>query len=119
MGLDTNHNCFHGAYSAFSRWRDRLTELAGLDEKVLNGLVTADTVRGKWKKRNPPADVLHVLLLHSDCDGKIPHRFCKPLAKRLDELRRIDDDDWSRTTTAQFIDGLLSAHKAGDGIYFS
>lgn len=29
MGLDTTHNCWHGAYSAFSRWREQLAIAAG------------------------------------------------------------------------------------------
>jgi hypothetical protein len=29
MGLDTTHDAWHGAYSAFSRWRDKLAEVAG------------------------------------------------------------------------------------------
>jgi hypothetical protein len=117
MGLDTNHNCFHGAYSAFGRWRDRLAALAGLDEKQLNARVTEDTIRGEWKPEEP-ADVLDVLLLHSDCDGKISHRFCLPLADRLAQLEKIDGDEWSRDRTLQFIAGLRSAHVAGDDIYF-
>ena len=30
MGLDTTHDCWHGAYSAFMRWRKKLAEVAGL-----------------------------------------------------------------------------------------
>lgn len=30
MGLDVSHNCWHGAYSAFMRWRKKLAEVAGL-----------------------------------------------------------------------------------------
>lgn len=30
MGLDTSHGCWHGAYSAFNRWRDKLAEIAGI-----------------------------------------------------------------------------------------
>lgn len=30
MGLDTSHDCWHGAYSAFHRWRCKLAEVAGL-----------------------------------------------------------------------------------------
>lgn len=30
MGLDTSHDCWHGAYSAFGRWREKLAEVAGL-----------------------------------------------------------------------------------------
>jgi hypothetical protein len=29
MGLDTSHGCWHGAYSAFARWRGKLAEVAG------------------------------------------------------------------------------------------
>ncbi len=30
MGLDCSHNAWHGAYSAFMRWRTKLAEIAGL-----------------------------------------------------------------------------------------
>ena len=30
MGLDTTHNCWHGAYSAFMRWRQEIARAAGL-----------------------------------------------------------------------------------------
>lgn len=30
MGLDTTHNCWHGAYSAFMRWRQEVARAAGL-----------------------------------------------------------------------------------------
>lgn len=30
MGLDTTHDAWHGAYSAFMRWREKLAEVAGL-----------------------------------------------------------------------------------------
>ena len=30
MGLDCSHNAWHGAYSAFMRWRQKLAEVAGL-----------------------------------------------------------------------------------------
>jgi hypothetical protein len=29
MGLDVSHGCWHGAYSAFHRWRVKLAEVAG------------------------------------------------------------------------------------------
>lgn len=29
MGLDTTHGCWHGAYSAFMRWREMLADAAG------------------------------------------------------------------------------------------
>jgi hypothetical protein len=30
MGLDCSHNAWHGAYSAFMRWRQKVAEVAGL-----------------------------------------------------------------------------------------
>lgn len=30
MGLDCSHNAWHGAYSAFMRWREKIAEVAGL-----------------------------------------------------------------------------------------
>lgn len=30
MGLDTTHDCWHGAYSSFMRWRRMLAKAAGL-----------------------------------------------------------------------------------------
>src|SRR5437016_2133419 len=35
MGLDTTHDCWHGAYSAFMRWRTKLAEVAGLPPLML------------------------------------------------------------------------------------
>ena len=35
MGLDTTHDCWHGAYSAFMRWRQKLAEVAGLPPLML------------------------------------------------------------------------------------
>lgn len=30
MGLDTSHDCWHGSYGAFMRWRCKIAEVAGL-----------------------------------------------------------------------------------------
>lgn len=35
MGLDCSHNAWHGAYSAFMRWRQKLAEVAGLPPLML------------------------------------------------------------------------------------
>lgn len=43
MGLDTTHGCWHGAYSAFMRWREKLAEVAGLPPLMLmEGFYLAD-----------------------------------------------------------------------------
>jgi hypothetical protein len=37
MGLDTTHGCWHGAYSAFNRWRKTLAKLAGIPLDLMEG----------------------------------------------------------------------------------
>jgi len=39
MGLDTSHECWHGAYSAFTRWRHELATVAGYDVVHVDGEV--------------------------------------------------------------------------------
>src|SRR5690348_13110424 len=101
MGLDVSHDAWHGAYSAFSRWRNKLAEVAGLPPL---GLMEGFFERGKytdpftmlarefpnlaedyyaclpirWDALKP--DPLHYLLNHSDCDGYISPGRCKRIA---------------------------------------
>lgn len=37
MGLDTSHDCFHGAYSAFMRFRQQLAKAAGIPLPLMEG----------------------------------------------------------------------------------
>lgn len=37
MGLDTSHDCWHGAYSAFQRWREQLARSAGIPLRLMEG----------------------------------------------------------------------------------
>lgn len=37
MGLDTTHGCWHGAYSAFMRWRKELARVAGIPLMLMDG----------------------------------------------------------------------------------
>jgi hypothetical protein len=45
MGLDTTHGCWHGAYSAFMRWREKIAEVAGLPPLGM--------MEGFWDPRSP------------------------------------------------------------------
>ena len=122
MGLDTTHGCWHGAYSAFMRWRKKLAEVAGLPPLELmegfyypDGIGTLQAVRRalkpmdwlvesvevleqslpiQWDCLKP--DILHELLSHSDCDGELAPELCGPLANRLEELLPLlpDEDSW-------------------------
>lgn len=142
MGLDASHNCWHGAYGAFSRWRDKVAEVAGyavwpvVYEKLSNGTgfgrdtimldwghVTDANLMGDWAET--PADPLIVLFAHSDCDGVIHPQQAGPLADRLAEILPLLPDgdgaghigNW-RNTTQQFIDGLRAAAAAGEDVVF-
>lgn len=42
MGLDVSHDCWRGAYSAFSRWRAKLAELAGIPLELMEGYYDPD-----------------------------------------------------------------------------
>ena len=120
MGLDTSHDCWHGAYSAFNRWRTALCEVAGygaLEERA--GYVTG----GKpW----PKGDVLVELLMHSDCDGSLAADICAPLADRLESLLpalEIKGDGGGHLggyaeKTRTFIEGLRAAAEAGEPVEF-
>lgn len=112
MGLDTSHDCWHGAYSAFHRWRHELARAAGLPplslmegfyepvggrsdysnpfywaRKGLNkdeGLPEEDSLPIKWDCLKPNA--LYELLNHSDCEGEIPWESCDAIADSLETL---------------------------------
>lgn len=129
MGLDTTHDCWHGPYSAFTRWRQQVGEAAGyryvplkdpgwthfLVPDIDDALFAREHTMGEWSE--PPSDVLLVLLVHSDCDGEIPHYWTKRLADRLTELLpKLPADPFARTE--RFIAGLLDAHAKGDAVGF-
>jgi hypothetical protein len=49
MGLDTSHDAWHGAYSAFMRWREKIAEVAGLPPlQLMEGFFVPQ--RGKDQK---------------------------------------------------------------------
>lgn len=120
MGPDTTHDCWHGAYSAFTRWRDKLGEVAGYTyhhdvHELSEGTVMRSTrvtpdidwgnieatigrdLFGKWPaipvRPDGTPDPLIVLLAHSDCEGEIQANFCAPLADRLEELLPLLGDE--------------------------
>lgn len=118
MGLDTSHNAWHGAYSAFMRWRTGIARVAGIPLELMEGFYSndssqmqlatrayqrdqiglgiVDTIKRvcpiSWDALKP--DPLHILLHHSDCDGEIAPEHCAAIADRLEEiLPSLPDDD--------------------------
>jgi hypothetical protein len=142
MGLDTSHDCWHGAYSAFSRWRHEVAKAAGYqvlpvkyDDGVVRDTIMIDwghlperALYGEWPET--PADPLLVLIAHSDCEGEIRPEQAGPLADRLEELmpqmERQDGEAGGHIAarggysgaTRKFIDGLRAASAAGEPVDF-
>lgn len=131
MGLDTSHDCWHGPYSAFHRWRSELHHLIQVDRGDRDDLgfdgyrhlMEGTHPRWKWPAPYDSGDPLDVLMTHSDCDGEIPHVACAPLADALQGI--IDRQmparalyDQMRPSTERFIAGLRRAHEAGEAVTF-
>jgi hypothetical protein len=135
MGLDVSHDCWYGAYSAFSRWRDKLADVAGYafaeidyDGFKHNTILVdwghlQDKLYGDWDK--VPSDPLLILIAHSDCEGLIHPREAKALADRLETLLPFMPEgnggghiyDWI-DVTKKFIDGLREAVAKNEDVTF-
>jgi hypothetical protein len=148
MGLDISHDAWYGAYSAFSRWREKLAEVVGIPLPLMQGhyghLFSLDNIANDptvpawakdallgyhnllpiaWESLKP--DALHVLLHHSDCDGIIEVEHLTPLADRLVEiLPLLPDGDGGghignwRAKTQKFIDGCRLAASLNESLLF-
>ena len=105
MGLDTSHDAFHGAYSAFNSLRQEVAHAIGgsygphwlrthhgeiardkdgypIRDETLNDAmfyvpdeITEDAFPGLWE-----------FLRHSDCDGEISPEMCMKVADDLEPL---------------------------------
>jgi len=146
MGLDTTHDAWHGAYSAFSRWRDALARAAGYElVKIADnpgypaymefaladwGHVEQKNYEGDWDYVPcglRGSDPLLFLIFHSDCDGYIEPDHCALIADRLAELlpALADLPDGGghlgnvHAKTEQFIKGCRAAAEAGERVEFA
>jgi hypothetical protein len=140
MGLDTSHDCWHGPYSAFTRWRNCIALAAGykVEPRKYDGGMTFGTAVLDWdgiEQRNPgcyqgewregEGDALVYLLAHSDCDGVLHPPQANALADRLAELvshigsvcthHELDDHVGK---TERFIKGLRAAVERGEDVDF-
>ena len=119
MGLDTTHDCWHGPYSSFMRWREKLAAAAGLPPlREFEGYTDIP----KWKWSMLYADPLVALLNHSDCEGEIGVEYLLPLAARLEELAPALADDpifpSDRKHALKFAAGLREAARKGEAVEF-
>lgn len=146
MGLDTTHDCWHGAYSAFTRWREHLAKVAGYEVHMVEfedgqfpsrmrlamldwGLIGPKYLNGDWDqipvRIDGTPDPLLILITHYDCEGHILTQHCGPLADRLEELLpKLEGEDGGghigsyTEKTQQFIKGLRLASKRGEKVTF-
>lgn len=128
MGLDTSHDCWHGPYSAFMRWRKGLASLVTVRRQSYPGIDLSKTEQYGGNETNladllDADDPLLMLFCHSDCEGEIAAEDCGPLA---DALQRLVDRmmpqralyDSLRPATERFIAGLRKAAAAGEAVDF-
>lgn len=114
MGLDTTHDAFHGAYSAFNRLRQCVCEAMGdgssfpphyvyrADGTIGDefpaprkpGLDDASIYIGdSYGKETHPG--LWEFLMHSDCEGEISPQMCRHVADELEALLpRVEALGW-------------------------
>ena len=71
---------------------------------------------GRWD--TDPLDIIDVLMIHSDCEGIIEHRFTRRLAERLLGIHEMQSDGWQRDATARFATGLLDAYERDEDVDF-
>jgi len=109
MGLDTSHNCFHGSYSSFNRFRSSLAaqiginlyEYIGYGEKGVKDLMSIE-------------HDIQPLLNHSDCDGVLTVKQARQIAKGLTNILENFNDKIPayygfKEYVIQFRDGCLDA----------
>lgn len=120
MGLDISHDAWHGAYSAFMRWREKIAEVAGYPPLVLmegfynpndhNPFTLLEYKYPKGDELDMSAlrrikaqlpikwdnfknvQLIH-LLTHSDCDGTLTYGQCKGIADELEALLPLLPDE--------------------------
>ena len=133
MGLDTTHDCWHGPYSQFMRWREWLNRFI-MEERGNNGDgaakqiaymgATRAAIDKAWEDGhyNDQSLPINVLMMHSDCDGDIPADVCGPLADALESFLKYMPEsgiyDEKRPATLRFIAGLRKAAEANEPVGF-
>lgn len=111
MGLDTTHDCWHGSYGSFNRWRQAVARCSGLGN--LDEYVGFDGEK-PWPEGKPIVKLLH----HSDCDGELAHEDCGPIADALESVLPALDVEGFKERTQQFIKGLRLAAKQKENVNF-
>lgn len=108
MGLDTTHDAFSGAYSAFNRFRQIVAKAAGgsypnHDKPLIlkNGKIIEEPdqenfyVPYSWEEFQKKQPGLSAFLLSNDCEGSFSPEICGQMANELEalipEIEKLDD----------------------------
>lgn len=118
MGLDTSHDCWHGPYSSFHRFRRNLAQRIGVDLDEYIGYSKTGT-----KELSSIEHDIMPLLNHSDCDGILTPEEAGRIAKGLQQILDSYDEsipaDWDmKDKIEQFRDGCLEAARYNETIDF-
>lgn len=144
MGLSMSHDAWSASYGTFSFWRTAIARAAGYN--IVTVYSDFDRYRqypteeididyaaypeknyfGKWDKGTEPEDPLFHLFIHSDCEGKIKHKYLKDIIERLEEVfpnLPVPTADYGYREwvpmTLQLIEGFKKADSAGKKIKFA
>lgn len=119
MGLDTTHDCWHGPYSSFNRFRFSLAKQIGIDLKEYNGYGTTE-----GKDLSSIDHDLMPLFNHSDCDGELSvaeaEMIARGLQSVLNDFKAGPEMDFDfKENIIQFRNGCLEAIRLNETIEFS
>jgi len=131
MGLDCSHDAFHGAYSAFNRFRQIIAKVMGgsfppHEDPELEA--NAWYWEGDdYSKETHPG--LYAFMMHSDCDGDMSPRICKCVADEMEVLLpeiekhgmgggHIEAAGGYKAVAERFIAGCRAAHEANEPLEF-
>lgn len=117
MGLDTTHNCFHGPYGTFNRFRISLGLQIGID---LNDFVEYGGMKSSLNDFNHD---LKPLFNHSDCDGELTPKESEQIIKGLNSVlenfnEKLPQDFNFKEKIIQFRDGLIEAVSKNENVIF-
>lgn len=132
MGLNTTHDAFHGAYSAFNRFRQEVVRAMGGSYPPHNDRTLDDRWvyydSAQYNHETHPG--LFEFIEHSDCEGEISPEMCVKVADDLEALLPKIEALGSEThghlarfagfadVTRRFIAGCRAAAAAGEPLEF-
>jgi len=122
MGLDTTHDAWHGSYSSFGRFRERLAQEIGLNLNNYKGYNSNATL-DESEIDHPLMDLFN----HSDCDGELTPDQCLKIAQGLNEvIKKLPipeiNDSWDGRfleSCIQFRDGCMLAYSRKEVLEFN